>query len=205
MNELEMRALYQRLVALRSDPARTECVAPEQIVALAEGTLAEAERLRLLRHVSACSFCQRDLSVARTVALAGRPARSAGVGRWAGLAAAAAVLVAVLVWRPANTDRSDVMRSGDAPMTLVSPSGIITSTDSTFTWRSVSRAMRYQVEVLTAAGTVVHSTQTVDTTLALPRALLTPPRVLLARNCFSRRWFQSRVARRPVRGARTLS
>ena len=176
MNELEIRALYQKLVALRSDPARTNCASPEEILALAETSLPEAERLRLLRHVSACSFCQHDLSVARSVAATRQPTpwlpRWGGLSAVAALAAAAAVLVVVvLVWRP-GARTPEVMRSSDDAIVLLQPAGNIGPTDTIFAWRPVPGAQHYHIEVLTAGGALVHTTQTADTSVAVPRRAL---------------------------------
>ena len=169
MTDHELRALYQRLVEFRSDPSRSRCPSPEEIVALAELSLPESERVRLLAHVSTCSFCQHDLSLARSVALTRQPARSRG-GAWIVLAAAAVVAFAVVLGRSGGDGQ--VMRSADAELRLVSPSGIVSTADTTFTWRAVPRATRYHMEVISTAGAVVHDAQTADTALAVARGTL---------------------------------
>ena len=173
-NDMELRALYQRLVEARSDSERRSCPTPEQIVALADRTLPESDRLTHLGHVSACSHCQRDLSIARAVAepQASRSARS--IGRGTGGLAAAAIIVFAVVMATRDRDREpEVLRSTDTAVEVVRPSGVGAATDTLFVWRTVDRARTYRVEVMTAGGNLVQSGETADTAWALPRRLAT--------------------------------
>ena len=184
MNDLELRAMYQRLVELRSDADRHRCASPEEIVALAEGVLPEEERVRLLTHVATCMYCQRDLGVVRTVVVTREgDASSRRTSRFVTVAAAAAAaaFVGTMLFSRANRNQEgEVMRGGGTDISAVAVAPIGAVTDSagplTFVWHPVPRTTRYDVEVLTDAGALVYATSQTDTSFVIP------PSVQLARS-----------------------
>ncbi len=171
MNELELRAAYGALVALR--PAgRGRCVAPEALMRLAEGDATEAERLSWLEHIAGCPDCRRDLDLVRAVADTGA-ARAAPRGR-VGMrvfALAASIVVVVggaALWR-SGWLVPDVPRGVAASVRLVAPLGDVTPDAArALRWRAVSGATQYEAELLDTAGAVVFAGRTADTVLALP-------------------------------------
>ena len=60
MKDPRLSELYAEALARRADGAGAACPPPEQIFALAERTLPEAERLRLFDHIMACEDCRRE-------------------------------------------------------------------------------------------------------------------------------------------------
>jgi len=180
MSDLELRAIYQRLVDLKSEELGRKCVSEEGIMALAETILPEEERLELLTHVSECSSCQRELAMARALVEA-RESESSPVHRrawiYGGVAAAAVLAFAALTLGRGRSGEIDVMRGDDANTVAITPVGSVSDSAGavTFVWHAVPRTTRYDVEVLTNAGGVVYTSSESDTSFVLP------PQVQLAR------------------------
>lgn len=174
MNDDRVRRAYEEYVTRARPAGRAACPPPEALMALAERTGSEADRLTTLDHAMACDFCRRDLDLLRTVAAAGR---ASAPRRWASpplLAAAALVMIAVGVGVFLST-RPDVVepafRAGGAVVTLVAPvdsvnAGVMPS----LVWRAVPGAVVYRVELLGAAGDSVYAATTRDTAVMLSGA-----------------------------------
>ena len=168
-SDREFQEVYGYL--LRQRPRdRAACPPPEAVVALVERRGSDAERLATLDHVMSCAGCKGDFDLMRTVA-AGKaaPVRQ---GRWP-LAAAAAVALLVSgsllfsVLRSSTAGEGGV-RGGTQGVELVSPRGDTHERPVTFVWRKATGSARYSLEVFTAAGDAVYSTDVTDTAVVLP-------------------------------------
>ncbi len=199
MSDEGLRQAYEQALAARGAPgARTECPAPDAILALVRREGDEEPRLSVLDHVMACPACRNEFELLRTIERAGEkaargeaPAGSAAGGgaapgrvvghiawrRWVPLAAAAALVLVVALgpgrrlWEP----HAETVRGGGAPFALVAPADAAAPSSGAvqFVWRSAPGAERYTLELLTSGGAMVLSRATADTTLALalPAAL----------------------------------
>ena len=172
MNEARLRKLYARAAAERAPAGREGCPAPEQLVALADGSLPEqVSRERLVDHLTACPACRRDYDFLRVVEEAAIPKR---VGRSVTLALAASIALlvgATLLWRgPIVTEGPGPVRGGDErPVDLVAPVGTMPAGERVeFVWRSRAGTPVYQLELLGPDGRVLFSGRTADTSLVLP-------------------------------------
>ena len=137
------------------------------------------ERRHVETHLDQCESCRGELvALSRVVhgesSVARRPALRR---RWWIPAAAAAAVIAVLAPRlttrapdvdTAPRTRRVIDTDGRPRLTIVSPSdGAATDGPLVFTWRAGSADV-YRIFVLTESGDVVWSTDTSDTTVALP-------------------------------------
>ena len=138
---------------------------------LVEKRGSEEERLRTLDHVMGCARCREEFEMLRATILAGHRTRSAIPLKTLAVAASIVFLAASgLLYRAVTGggDReADVYRSGPG-VVLVSPAGEIPRGPVSFSWRSVPGTLRYQVDVIDSAGRAVFSTNTADTSFALP-------------------------------------
>ena len=164
-----------------------ECLDPDVVAALAEGSLDADARARALHHVAQCASCRRAVaSIAE--ALADGPITheievvEGRAGKWwrhrtfriaLPLAAAAAVLI--FVWSPALlrspvNERESPHRAGsqrNAVPTPIAPSGTVAGVDR-LQWNSVLGADRYRVTLFSAQGSVLYETEVRDTIVPLP-------------------------------------
>jgi hypothetical protein len=187
MSDARLRQLYALGSANRAGAAATvEHASPEDILALVQRSLPEAQRLETLDHVMACAECRREFDLLRAVEAAGgerttqvRPLPSA----WRrtvpyALAASLALVVGTEAWRRSDSARlgeEQVMRGDGSGVTVVSPGGEVAAGEPlTFAWRPVAGARRYDLEVLNADGNVVFSAETRDTVVtgARPETIL---------------------------------
>jgi len=156
-----------------------ECLDPELVAALAEGSLQADARARALRHVAGCASCRRAVaSVADALAdgpitheievIDGRRRRTGRVLRTAAPWAAAATIL-LLLWSPAGDDPA-THRAGDGTGQSPVPRGPVgmVADARVFDWSRVPGSDLYRVTVFNAAGAVIYETQGSDTTLALP-------------------------------------
>ena len=67
MSDEGLRRSYDRILAIRLDPERVDCPAPEAIEAMVRREGAEADRLRLLDHVMGCAHCAEEFELLRSV------------------------------------------------------------------------------------------------------------------------------------------
>ena len=173
MSDARLRQLYALGTGARAGAAATAThVSPEDILALVQRSLPEAQRLATLDHVMACAECRREFDLLRAVEAAGgertpqvRQLPSAW-RRMAPLAIAAslALVVGTEAWRRSTADQPPVMRGEAAGVTVTSPAGeVAADAPLTFAWHPVPGARRYDLEVLNADGNLVFSAETRDT------------------------------------------
>jgi hypothetical protein len=167
-----LRDAYRALLERRRG-SRRDCVSPEELLGVVDGTVTEAERLRTLKHVGSCARCREELEMLRlTAAVASRVARPQWRSRPLLAAAASIALVvagAALLTRGATTS-GDVERVGAAgAVALLEPAADLpVARPVTLLWAAVPEARRYDVEVLDRDGAPVYVTSTRDTLLTLP-------------------------------------
>jgi len=183
VNDDQLRQAYARQLAKRATGAREGCASPEALLALVERRGSEMERLATLDHAMGCETCRLDLELLRAVNRAGegrlaasvrsiRPRQILALASPRRLAAAAVLVIAVGALATATLRRGrEAGWRGPAKLALVSPKGAIPSSEGlSLVWRRAAGAVRYEVELLTAAGDSVFATATADTVLTLPPA-----------------------------------
>ena len=201
MTDDRLRQLYARGIQAGGvqQGRRDECgVAPETLLALAEGELPEGElpedeRLALFDRVMACEACRQEFALLRAVVVSGRehrpleggraaqPPRLAAPPRWRRLAVpvalAASLVLVVGVGRFLQPGgEPPVMRGGADGVALLAPSAdAVVSRAVSFAWRPVAGAERYSFELLDTDGTPAYETTTTDTTVALPATVVLRP------------------------------
>lgn len=153
-------------------------MAPEALLAIAEGRASERERLDTLRHVGACGQCRAELDQLRSAVTAGR-----GLGRrrvrGPAIATSLVVLIAAaMVWRARLAPRpgTPMPLGGGSEVALVAPIGAVPAgTLAVLTWHALTGAQRYEVELADASGHVLFSQTTADTAASVPeRAGIVP-------------------------------
>jgi hypothetical protein len=93
---------------------------------------------------------------------------------------AASVVLAVggvAIWRTMSGPSPDIFRGVDGPRpTLIAPAGAVPETDArALVWRPVAEAVRYEVEVTSAGGALVHRDVVRDTAFLLPGSIVLEP------------------------------
>jgi hypothetical protein len=178
MNEpqdAKLRDAYRAMTRQRGG-SRASCVSPDELMAVAEGTLGEADRLRVLTHVGTCERCRYELDMLRTAAeaashAAARPAWLSGPV----LAAAAGLVVllgGVALWQRGggvNPD-ADVLRTGPhvVPALIAPTTATAAAVPVRLVWSTVVNARRYHVEILDTAGIPLYGATTQDTVVDVP-------------------------------------
>jgi hypothetical protein len=171
METARLRRLYSGRVAARAGGAG--CVTPEAILAVIRREGGEDERLARLEHVMSCAACHREYEWLKAVDEAALEAEGAAVGRarpwWsraAPLALAASLVLAAGTALLVTRRGADVERGEEGEIELVAPrAGEAADRPLTFTWRPVSGASDYVLEVQRGDGSVAFSDTTSDTTL----------------------------------------
>jgi hypothetical protein len=176
MDDTRLRSAYRHLMEGASSTTEALDIAPEVLQQLADGTYAGADRDALLERALSHDQTARELSFLLDV-------RAASVDRpvaqsWRRWAMAATLLVVVIsgVRLLGGGSNDEPMRSPNAAVTIVEPGaeGVIEAS-TRFTWRAVTGATRYDVEVLRADGSLLASATTPDTSATLAFAApLTP-------------------------------
>ncbi len=197
MSDARLRELYSQVLARSETGDRGACISAEQMSALVERALPEAEQLATLDHIMSCAACQREFELLRALHQAARRPRRAlriyALAASVALIASAALLARAAWWR----DSPDVMRGGVPALTLVSPADdAAVNLPVQLIWRSVEGAARYRVELLDSTGAVAFSATTPDTALTVSRST---PRLLPG----SYRWWVAAERREagPVRAS----
>jgi hypothetical protein len=143
------------------------------------GEMAPAERDTALAHIMNCAECStihRSLMQLREGAATIESAKDdAGQAyrRWAipgGLAAAAAIIVALLIYRPARVEPDNVTRSATraAAVTVLSPTANEPLIDRRFSWQGIAGATAYELRVSTQDGTRLFTSRRDETFAELP-------------------------------------
>ena len=176
-SEDDLRTAYAPAAREKDAGHRADCPSGDALLAALRGEGPEGDRLRILDAALTCEACRRELALLRAVAIA--PARgSSGASsrtwrRFVPLAAAASIvfvvgIIGIARWRQGQSD--DVVRASNAngPVLLAPASGsTVQAGQVTFRWRSVPNALRYTLELSAADGTVLGSTRTADTVIAV--------------------------------------
>jgi hypothetical protein len=148
----------------------------EELSAYLSNTMNTVEREDVERHLVACTECRAELIEGQR-AVANIPQKKLVNRPWygiAGLAAAAAILVAV--WPHDETalttqrvERNNPPLSPAAAVTIVSPApdGRLEASSRSFTWRR-DDGSSYKITVTDETGRSAWSQTTPDTTIALP-------------------------------------
>jgi hypothetical protein len=187
MSEDRLREAYSE--ALRRRPAgdRAGCVSGEQLLALAEGHLAEADALAVADHAMACAQCREEYALLRSMIQA-KPESASAVPRRLALAASVVlVLGAAAIWQVVRARAGEQMRGGAAAVQLVQPDARAGSA-LTLVWHRVPGATRYDVELLDASGATLHQATARDT------SLIVPPTVRLSAGAEHRWWVRAVLA-----------
>jgi len=175
MKDEELSSLYRRALEDADGVPGSECPSPERLQAVAEGEAAHGERLSVMDHVSRCLRCQRDLALLGQVAGTRPRSRPSEGAMW--LAAAATVVLAFVGLRVVGPwgGEAPVYRGDESIVTTVSPRGEVTAAAAgALVWRAVPDATRYEVEILTPDGEVVHVETVRDTTMGAPQQVTLP-------------------------------
>ena len=173
-NDERLRLAYNASLEARASlPSHPE---PEALLAVAERSGTEADRLAVLDHVMACAVCRRELDLIRaSAAAAGMPRqrtwfRSPSFGLLA-LAAVLLIIAGVRMYMASgDAEAGPHLRGGSAVATY--PARWLPSGDAGLAWRPTTDAASYRVEVLDEAGNAVVDSTVRDTSLVVPDALL---------------------------------
>ncbi|MDF2770914.1 MAG: hypothetical protein K0S86_407 [Geminicoccaceae bacterium] len=174
LTDERLRLAYAEMQRSGFREDRAACPAPEALLALAERTGNEADRMRTLDHVMACDRCRRELELVRaSVVAAGVPKprvwfRSPSIGLVA-MAALLLLAAGVRLYMVAGDAESGPLLRGGAGM-VTHPVTVTTSGDVRLAWAPVAGATSYRLEVL-AAGRAVLDTTLRDTSFVVADSL----------------------------------
>lgn len=176
MDDTRLQSAYRHLTEAVSRTTEAPDIAPEILQQLADGSYAGADRDALLERALSHDLTARELALLLDLRAAsvGRPAARSW-HRWAMAATLLIIVASGIRWLGGGAS-GDPMRSPEAAVTIVRPAAdAVIDASTSFTWRAVAGATRYDVEMLRADGSLLASTTTPDTsaTLALT-APLTP-------------------------------
>ena len=169
----------RRRLGAQPEVVLVEHLSSEELSAYLSNTLSATEREGVERHLVVCAECRAEL-VEGQRALATAPTSRRSNRDWfglAGLAAAAAVLIAV--WPRGEISRSPEPVERNAPqiaaptsLSIVSPSpeGELDASTRAFTWRR-DDGSSYRLTITDEAGRSIWSQATQDTTLVLPASI----------------------------------
>ncbi len=148
--------------------------------------LSADERLRIEEHIDQCATCRTEIIALSRLASDTTSERTVPARRasWWVASVAAVLVVAVLLPRltshpPAAGDGHPVRRvaepDGRAGIAVVSPAnGATVGTRPVFTWRAASADL-YRITVVTESGDPVWTSNTTETTIALPDSIVLQP------------------------------
>lgn len=192
----DIRALGAVLHSIPVAPLSSDCLDADAIAALADGVASNVDH-DAMAHVAVCAHCRARLAAVarltedatvRSEIHALRPPRRLTLQRWSrrqltvsgGLAAAAAAAIVLLgpVRSGVSTDptRTSVESHREVAITATTAPGIVSPIDiadlsDSLRWTSVPQADLYRVRIWNSEGTVVWTTDTRGTTVALPQVL----------------------------------
>ena len=197
--------------------ASRDCLDPDVVAALAEGSLEPAARFAAIQHVSSCTLCRQavasvskaldDGPITHEIELVERHRRRSMSLLRVALPLAAAAVIVLLLRAPAGD--SPVHRGPPpAPATapaLRSPVGVVSAVGQ-MQWTHVDGADLYRLTLFDASSRVVFTISVADTLLILPDSVgLIPNRTYLwkvdARTGFDR-WAASELAEFSIAGSR---
>ncbi len=188
--DTRLRELYAPLGDAPATRSRARCPTADAMLALRRRDGSEEERIATLDHVMACGDCGREFELLRAIdraadesaqGIAKRedqvvPLRErASWRRFAPYAVAASILIVAAVG--VLSRGSELTRGGSTEIILVGPPlEVRGGTPLTFVWRTMPGAIRYELEVLNAAGAVVHAATSSDTVVTMAGDRLTTGR-----------------------------
>jgi hypothetical protein len=167
-----LRRAYAPVLRAASSGHGPDCPSPEALLAASRGEGAERRRLEVLDHALRCAACRPELALLHSVSAPATgglrlvTARGSSWRRFAPLAAAAAVLLAVgLVTFDGSRQDEDVTRSGAGRIALLAPPSeeVATAGQVTFVWHRVPGAIHYTLEVNANDGTLLFTARSTDT------------------------------------------
>jgi hypothetical protein len=166
MSDERLREAYQRGLPEGNDRPALDDLSAERLRKLVDREGTEAERLHTIDGLLSSAEGRRELEITWAAARAARP-----VGRrlWWGIAAAAAVIIAVPTVYLATREPEVLLRGDESPIALVAPIGDQpVNVAERFVWRALVNADRYTIVVVDAIGNEVFAGDTRDTVLSLP-------------------------------------
>jgi hypothetical protein len=175
LTDERLRLAYAEAQRTGARADRASCPAPEALLAVAERTGSEADRLRTLDHVMACASCRRELELVRaSVVAAGAPKprvwfRSPSIAIVA-MAATLLVVAGVRLYMVSGDAESGPRLRG-GPGLVTHPLASTAAGDTRFAWRPATGATSYRLEVLDAGRAVVDTTIR-DTTFVVADSLV---------------------------------
>lgn len=169
MNQENLRERYRQGLEARTVEDRVGCVTPEDMIALAERSLPEAARLRLLEHVMSCSRCHAEFVLADSIAESDRRRR-----KWLPYVAVAAVLMvaagATMLLRTSHpSPGSEPTRGDESALIQFEPGEAIgVRSERRFTWGTAGPGAEYRLELWDSGGVALYHASTTDTSAVLP-------------------------------------
>jgi anti-sigma factor RsiW len=144
-------------------------LSPEALAGYLDNDLSGAERSDAELHLATCGTCREELAEVR------RLQQRRGGRRWviAGVPAAAAALVLVLLRPSAPPSPVRAGPAGETPLGIVSPASTEVSPASVpFIWRSLGPQATYTFTLQEADGRVILSRPLSDTAVTLPDGVI---------------------------------
>ena len=183
MTDERLRELYQRVMARRAAQGGDYPVSPEEMVQVLEGRMGESERQRVLLAIMSDPRSRQEFDLLRAVVAgaerqsSGRPAQAT---RWLSLAAGLVLFVgaglAFRVWMRRSTVEPFRAGSESLEVQLLSPApGMGRAAGLRFVWRSVPRALRYDLNLVTAGGRLIYTATLTDTAATVPDSVRVEP------------------------------
>ena len=124
-------------------------------------------------HLSGCDRCREELASCARLAGSAPAVPQRRTTWWVSGLAAAAVIVAIVLQptaaridRGASAERASV--NAGSRMTVVSPTGLVTTSDLRFVWRRDDRSSGYRVILTDSIGAPVWTEDVVDTSAVPP-------------------------------------
>lgn len=142
----------------------------DQVVRYVRGSLDPEEHARVVRHLSTCTPCTREVGdVVRLSRPAARRVRWRRYGSVAGLAAA----LFLIVWTGRRAGPDEASPTRDETVTAAAAPVPATperthAGEVRFRWSPTARADRYRLVLFDSAGSAVFEGESGDTTLVLP-------------------------------------
>lgn len=184
VDNLRRQANVLRLAAVPATQAMPNCLDDESVVAFAEGTIDPAAS-DALTHLLDCPRCCHEVAAVAGLfddpnvgsaieRLDDPPQRSyGGARRLFGILLAGALAAGLLfMLLPESQVAKRAYR--EESLTGATAPRLVSFADA-FRWTSVPRADRYRITVFARDGTVIWETQTGDTTIAMPDAVVRAP------------------------------
>jgi len=167
MKEDRLRELYQQALERRRPAERPDCIAPDQLLALAEGRLAEQDALAAADHAMACAHCHDEYKLLRSIVQSRGNDGLPAARKFALAASVVIVISASALWLAVRQRDAGSVRGTPVAVELVRPDARA-GQPLTLTWRGVPGTSRYEVELLDSASALLHQATTRDTSIVVP-------------------------------------